>query len=165
MAKPPSPQGIFIKCPRLGTGQEASYPADDVRFRPAAYGLYVREGRILLGRSRFTNQWDIPGGGVEAWETLEAGMVREFYEETGVKVHIVRLLDFREGFIAFGRHPFHSLRYYYAVEGDGDEVLVPDLDELLSISWVEPGEIRPEECAAGDFALIKRVIATEGKRG
>lgn len=165
MARPPSSQGIYVMCRGLTSDREEEYPAAEVRFRPAAYGLYVRDGRILLGRSRFTGKWDIPGGGVEAWETLEDGMVREFWEETGVHVRVKHLVDFREGFIAFARHPFHSLRYYYAVAGDGGEVLSPDPDELSSVAWVGVDEIRPEECAAGDFTLIKRVVETEGKRG
>jgi 8-oxo-dGTP pyrophosphatase MutT (NUDIX family) len=140
------------------------YPADQVRFRPAAYGLFVHAGRILLGRSRFTGKWDIPGGGVEAWETLEDGVAREFLEETGVRVCASKLVDFRESFIAFGHHPFHSLRYYYAVAGDPGQTLTPDLTELSSVDWVGLDAIRLEECAPGDFALIERIVKDKGER-
>jgi len=165
VAKSPSAEGIYVTCRRLGTDLEESYPAEQLRFRPAAYGIYVRAGKVLLGRSRFTGKWDIPGGGVEPWETLTEGVEREFLEETGVEITATRLVDFREGFVAFGRHPFHSLRYYYLVSGEGAETLTPDLEELSSVAWVERSEIQPDECARGDFDLIARLLTSEGTRG
>jgi 8-oxo-dGTP pyrophosphatase MutT (NUDIX family) len=134
------------------------FPAEEVRFRPAAYGLYVRDGLILLGRSRFTGKWDIPGGGVESWETLEQGLVREFEEETGVCIQVKQLVHFQESFVAFGRHPFHSLRYYYRVVGTGSEHLQPDLEEVSSVQWVSPADIARDECAPGDWELITAAL-------
>ncbi len=164
MAKNPSAEGIYVMCRGLTSDREQKYPAAQLRFRPAAYGLYINHGEILLGRSRFTGKWDIPGGGVEPWETLEEGMTREFREETGVSVRVERLVDFRESFIAFAQHPFHSLRYYYLVSANDGQTLAPDLDELTSVGWVRLDEIHPEECARGDLALIERVMKTEGSR-
>lgn len=159
MAKSPTGAGRMVSCWGLMSGETELFAAEAIRFRPAAYGLYVRGSRILLGRSRFTGKWDIPGGGVEPWETLEDGVVREFHEETGARVWVERLIDVRESFIAFGRHPFHSLRYYYLVSGEGGEKLVVDPDELLSVAWVELAEVHPDECASGDFDLIRSVLA------
>jgi 8-oxo-dGTP diphosphatase len=159
MAKSPSPEGIEIRCPSL-MGPAQTYPAREVRFRPAAYGVWVADGKVLLGRSVFTRKWDIPGGAVEPWETLEAGLVREFREETGVAVRVVRLIDFRAGFIAFFRHPYHSLRFYYLVDGDAEVPLVPDPDEVTTLSWLSLDEIDPRECQTADYALLRRLLTT-----
>ncbi len=156
----------MVPCTVLLSGETRPFPGEAVRFRPAAYGLYVRDDRILLGRSKFTARWDIPGGGVEAWETLEEGLTREFWEETGVRVAAIRLIEFREGFIAFIQHPFHSLRYYYSVSGTepANETLCPDREEVSSVHWVGLSDIDPGECAPGDYALIARVLTREGER-
>jgi 8-oxo-dGTP pyrophosphatase MutT (NUDIX family)/5S rRNA maturation endonuclease (ribonuclease M5) len=162
MAKPPSAEGITVECYTLHTRQVRTFPAEAVRFRPAAYGLWVRSGRVLLGRSRFTGQWDIPGGGVEPWEPLTSGLVREYREETGVTVSVDRLVDFRESFFAFFHNPFHSLRYFYLVHGDDDAPLRPDLEEITSLAWVRPEEIHPEDCSQDDLDLLRRIVQEAG---
>ncbi len=37
--------------------------------------------------------WEFPGGSVEFGETLQQALQREIYEEYGIKIEIVRLLD------------------------------------------------------------------------
>ena len=44
------------------------------------------EGRVCLVRHTYVEGWYLPGGGVEPGETLAAAMVREFREETGIRV-------------------------------------------------------------------------------
>jgi 8-oxo-dGTP diphosphatase len=52
-------------------------------------GVLVHEGRVLLirrGKEPLRGRWMIPGGTVEAGETLEEALVREIEEETGLTV-------------------------------------------------------------------------------
>lgn len=62
-------------------------------------GVIVHEGRVVLVKRRFeplAGQWSIPGGAVEAGETLEACVAREMAEETGYLVEVgpvVEVLD------------------------------------------------------------------------
>src|SRR3954463_11621377 len=61
--------------------------------RVGAYGI-CRDaaGRVLLARnsglSEFPGQWTLPGGGVEQGEHPDQAVVREFGEETGLRVRI-----------------------------------------------------------------------------
>jgi len=51
---------------------------------------------VMRGKAPFAGLWSLPGGAVEAGETLECAARREVWEETGLHVHIERLLKFSE---------------------------------------------------------------------
>lgn len=55
-----------------------------------ACALFVRDGRVLLAkrsaqRRKYPDRWDLPGGHVEARDTLADALAREVGEELGVK--------------------------------------------------------------------------------
>ncbi len=55
-------------------------------------GVVVRgDGKVLSIRRADNGTWEPPGGVLEKDETVEDGVRREVYEETGVKVHVERL--------------------------------------------------------------------------
>lgn len=61
-------------------------------------GLVIRKGKILMVR-RFEPEvkgahlkWEFPGGKVDFGESIEEAIIREIYEETGVRVKVKRLL-------------------------------------------------------------------------
>lgn len=60
--------------------------------RTASRGIVIDGDRILLSYETKTNQWMIPGGGLEGNESDEECCIREIAEETGIKVVIVRFL-------------------------------------------------------------------------
>ena len=60
----------------------------DLRQRTSVYGVIKTTKDILLIRDRTSSNktWDLPGGGVEADETLLDGLKREINEETGLDI-------------------------------------------------------------------------------
>lgn len=48
--------------------------------------------KILLTRRTDNGRWCLPGGAMDAGESLEECCVREVWEETGLKVRVVRLI-------------------------------------------------------------------------
>lgn len=56
--------------------------------------IYRNEGIILVKRSHdpYKDHWAIPGGLVEYGETVENAAVREFKEETGLEVKLVKIV-------------------------------------------------------------------------
>lgn len=132
--KPPSGKGRAIECPDL-SGQMQRYAADAVKFRPAAYGILHDQESVLLARSRFTGRWDFPGGGVEPFEWLGDGMVREYFEETGLTIEVGELVHVAEAYVAMFGHPFHSLRFYYRCRLTGRPDLQPEPREVTDLRW------------------------------
>ena len=62
---------------------------------PATSGILENDGKILcLKRARDPKKglWAIPGGFIEYEETAKQALKREFFEETGLKVNIKKLI-------------------------------------------------------------------------
>jgi 8-oxo-dGTP diphosphatase len=58
--------------------------------------VIVHEGRVVLVKRRFeplAGQWSIPGGAIEAGETLAACVAREMAEETGFVVEVGPVIE------------------------------------------------------------------------
>ena len=76
-------------------------------------GAIIRDnlGRILLQRRSDYGNWGLPGGGMEAGETIEQTMIREVFEETGLMVTQYELFSIYSG---------SRMKYIYP---DGNEVV------------------------------------------
>lgn len=98
-------------------------------------GVVIREdGRILVIRRADNGTWEPPGGVLELTETLEDGVRREVYEETGIKVAVDRLTgvykNMTRGVVAlvFRCHP----------EGGHEQLS----EETTAIDWLTPEQIK-----------------------
>ena len=62
--------------------------------------VYDEDNRFLLMRHRHwvEDVWGLPGGIVEKGETIESAFSREVFEETGLKISHIQLIDFVSGF-------------------------------------------------------------------
>lgn len=61
--------------------------------------LAVEDGRILLVRHTYLEGWYLPGGGVQAGESLEEAIRREAAEEAGAVLDDVRLFGAYSSFL------------------------------------------------------------------
>lgn len=60
-----------------------------------ANAIITCKGKLLLERRRDSNTWGLVGGGVKKTETEEQAMVREIYEELGLRIPKDRLTRLR----------------------------------------------------------------------
>ena len=91
------------------------------------------EGRILVVRPTYSNEWMLPGGRVERGETPHGAAVREAREETGLDVVIDRLalVDARRA---------RDTSFIFVAHVTGGE-LEPQLGEIAEVGWLRRDEI------------------------
>jgi ADP-ribose pyrophosphatase YjhB (NUDIX family) len=71
-------------------GERVSKQAE-LRLGCSATLFDVYHAKILLTRRKDNGMWCLPGGMIESGETVSEGCEREVLEETGLRVHVVRL--------------------------------------------------------------------------
>ncbi len=101
-----------------------------------------RDGRLLLTRRAIHpahGKWTFPGGYVDWGETVDAGALRETWEETGLTVELGGLI----GVYSYPMSPVVIVVYEAAVTGG---ILTP-CHENDRLEWVTPAEIPWDELA------------------
>ena len=86
----------LIHCRDLETGQYVEVPQKSLVFRPAVFGIIIKEENILLVPTR--HGYSLPGGAIENGESFEDALEREVYEETGLQAKISQLLTTSQDF-------------------------------------------------------------------
>ncbi|MFI5385873.1 MAG: NUDIX hydrolase [Fimbriimonadales bacterium] len=94
--------------------------------RVSAYGLIVRGERILLCRispsTLPTQEWTLPGGGIDFGEHPEKAAVREILEETGFHVTLSGRPHVDSDLIGWRDATGHAIRLIYNAQIIGGEL-------------------------------------------
>jgi 8-oxo-dGTP diphosphatase len=121
---------------------ERAYPT-----RPflAASAAVIRDGWVLIVRRGGTfgrGIYTLPGGVVEAGETLTDAVIREVREETQVVIAPVALAGYREMIMRDddGKPSRHLVILCFAARWIAGEP-VPDLTEIAEAAWRRPEEL------------------------
>jgi 8-oxo-dGTP diphosphatase len=124
------------------TGRE--YPAAPM---VGVAGVVVRDGDVLLvrrGREPMLGAWSLPGGVLEVGETTGEGVVREIFEETGLRVRPVEMIATLDRIV---RDEAGRVQYHYVLV---EWLCVPEVDfsgelvcgdDAAAAEWVSHGEI------------------------
>ena len=81
-------------------------------------GVIIDDGRALLirrGSEPLRGEWSIPGGSLELGETLEEGVARELWEETGLRVRVLELLEVFDRIYFGNEEPRGRPRFHYVI--------------------------------------------------
>ncbi len=128
--------------------------------------VILRGGEILLlqrGNEPARGQWTIPGGVVEVGESLDAALLREIKEETGLEagenwlIDVVDQVHHDKG----GKIEYHYVIIDYVVAAKGEPKASSD---AAALKWVALDEVENQDLTSSFrrfFIKNKKRLATE----
>ena len=128
--------------------------------------MIVRDGQVVLVRRRYeplAGRWSLPGGTLEVGETLEAGVLREMREETGLDVEVGPVIEVFDRIMLDEqrRVRFHFVLVdYLCWPVGGDLCAGSDVDQAI---FVDPFSLAPYDLTAKAQAVIDRGLELAGK--
>ncbi|MGA2740488.1 MAG: NUDIX hydrolase [Bryobacteraceae bacterium] len=121
--------------------------------------LIFNRDKILLverGKEPLKGYWSLPGGVLEAGETLEHGVVREVREETGLEVQPLKVVEIFERIIrdAHGAIEYHYVVIDYICRITGGSLRAAD--DASQVAWVARGKLSTYRITAGTLPVIEK---------
>jgi 8-oxo-dGTP diphosphatase len=121
--------------------------------------LIFHRGRILMaqrGKEPLKGWWSLPGGAVEAGETLDAAIRREVLEETGLVVEPLRVHEIFERIMrdAEGKPEYHFVLIDYICRVNGGTPVAGD--DVARVEWMRLEELSALQITEGTLGVIER---------
>ena len=116
------------------------------------------ERRVLFGFHYVREQWELPGGTIEASESAHETAIRELAEETGIRADGVSLVA-RAVFMFGDQGSLYRAAVYAAVVASTPNPVASD--ELRSFRWWDPDDEPWEGMDELDAEVVRRCGAHE----
>jgi len=108
------------------------------------HSLIINNGKLLiLKRIEDTYEgglWDLPGGTLRDGEDLSAGIKREAFEESGLKIENPGLFYYSSNIDIKKNKQFITIIFIAELSGDSPVVTI-DPNEHSQSKWIEPNDI------------------------
>ena len=119
-----------------------------------AAAVINKEGKILLMRRKDNHLWAMPAGQMEVGETPADAVIRETYEETGIRCTPKALVGVYDSRIWDNGVAQHVYKFTFLCEPSDEQSNEPfDTLETLEIGWFDEGKL-PENLYKGHFKRI-----------
>ena len=108
----------------------------------AQKAIIERDGKVLITRDiRDGDTWELPGGRLNAGESLEDGLRREIQEELGVSI-LVHTVVYAETFVHPRGNVPHVLLAYHVTLANPEEEFHPHDIEIAEIKWIDKNDLQ-----------------------
>jgi 8-oxo-dGTP diphosphatase len=132
--------------------------------------LIIRKDSILLverGRAPLKGFWSLPGGVLELGEQLNAAIVREVKEETGLDVQPVNVVEIFERIMRdkAGKPEYHYVLVDYFCKVTGGDLAAGD--DSKKAEWIKRKDLPTLKLTEGTLPVIERTFeryTPSGKR-
>jgi len=115
-----------------------------MRTRVSTYGVAIRDGHILMTQlAEYCTRggsWTFPGGGMDHGEQPQEALVREMYEETGLRVLDSTLFD-AKSYSESARGPYLAVQLLYRVTVEGEPRVMEEGGTTAAVAWVPLNEV------------------------
>ena len=137
----------------------------------AVSAAIIRDGRVLLvrrARAPMHGLFTLPGGVVEAGETLDQALRREVLEETALRIEPIGIAGTRDIILRdkTDRLERHFVIIAFAARLLGDDGKNPEIEpeivlneELAEARWLRPAEIERLETTEGLGEIVAAAFA------
>jgi len=123
-----------------------------------------KHNELLMVRDRIHNNhsiYKLPGGMLEEAQSLEEGVVREVWEETGIKAKLIKMVS------VLNSHPFtfnkSNMYIVFQLEALSSEINIIDIHEIEEAIWMPLDDFfAHEEMSAFQKKLVNSALNHEG---
>lgn len=124
------------------------------------------DGKVLMVKAHYKNEWTFPSGVVEAGESPKQTALREMNEETGIELnekdvefYSVIYTEENNGF----RDRFNFVFRSYSQENSPQLKLQPE--EIAEAKWVAFDEIATLANQRGSYIILQRLLENDAEAG
>jgi mutator protein MutT len=123
--------------------------------------VIVQDGRVLLVKRKYeplADRWSLPGGAVEVGETLEACLIREMVEETGLEVGVGPVIEVFDRITHDddGRVVYHFVLVDYLCWPVGGSLRAGSV--VGDCRFVHPDDLREYDLTAKAESVVERAL-------
>jgi len=131
------------------------------------YGIYIENDKLLLiKKARWPYIWmyDLPGWGIEYWETIYDCLKREIYEETWTKLIDSQFIwnnEFICNYINPKNEPrkSHHIWFYYKVNLEYKNIKTwPDGEDSLGAEFIDISELDKTQLSPIAKPMIEKAL-------
>lgn len=109
-----------------------------MNFNTGVGAVVLNEGKLLVIKDRFSIGYKLPGGHIDPHETIEKALVREVYEETGVKVTFESIINI--GHFLKGQFGEQNLYIVCTAKNISTDINIHDSSEIVDAKWIDVAE-------------------------
>ncbi|NLD46989.1 MAG: (deoxy)nucleoside triphosphate pyrophosphohydrolase [Clostridiaceae bacterium] len=119
-------------------------------------GAAITDGNLVLAAQRSDKmklplKWEFPGGKIEKNETHQQALMREIYEELGVRIRV-------DDFLADGYSIMEDKKIILFVYNASIVEGIPKAKEHTQLKWVEIDKILELDWAEADYPVCKELL-------